>query len=55
MCDFIYVFGCLIDQGCEIGVDVDYINLLIKMMEKLVENCLIDQCFKNFEFVELDF
>lgn len=53
--DFTHALGRLIDQGREIGVDVDYINPLTKMMEKLAENCLTDQRPKNPDPVELDF
>jgi len=55
MRDFTHALGRLIDQGREIGVEVDYINPLTKMMEKLSENCLTDQRPKNPEPVELDF
>lgn len=55
MRDFTHALGRLIDQGREIGVEVDYINPLTKMMEKLAENCLTDQRPKNPEPVELDF
>jgi len=55
MRDFTHALGRLIDQGREIGVDVDYINPLTKMMEKLAENCLTDQRPKNPAPVELDF
>lgn len=43
MRDFTHALGRLIDQGREIGVDVDYINPLTKMMENLAENAITDQ------------
>jgi len=55
MRDFTHALGRLIDQGREIGVDVDCINPLTKMMEKLAENCLTDQRPKSPDPVELDF
>jgi len=55
MRDFTHALGRLIDQGREIGVDVDYINPLTKMMEKLAENCLTDQRPKNPDPFKVDF
>lgn len=38
--DFIAAIGRLIDQGREIGVDVDYMNPLTEMMGKLSTNII---------------
>lgn len=41
--DFIAAVGRLIDQGRDVGIEVDFLNPLTQMMEKLSSNIITEQ------------